>query len=119
MDRQPDFYLTAGAELDLLEEMRACWAIDRLRDSRRDDYMLVEISPVLIGQPFGLGDKDISLLILSSRHVGQTLFPITEWPSYVYVARMIDISILTTKVFRPEQVEYVAKATIYQTREFI
>ena len=114
-ERAPDFYLTANAEFDLLAEMRACWSIDRLRDSRRDDHMLVAIQPLLIGQWFGLGDRDITQLILSTPHEGCTLFPITEWPSYVHVARIVDDSILATRVFRPEQVEYFTKAALYRT----
>ena len=117
MSRAPDFFLTSGGELDLLVEPRACWSVDRLRDSRRDDYMLVEIQPSLIGQCFGLGARDISQLILSSRIEGDTLFPITRWPLCVYAARIVDDSILETRVFRPEQVEYITKAYLYPTAD--
>lgn len=87
----------------------------RLRDPVRDDYMLVEIEPALIGQPFGLGDRDISRLILSTRHQGYTLFPITEWPSHVYVTRILDEAILQTSSFTKEQIELIAWARIYRT----
>jgi hypothetical protein len=89
----------------------------RLRDRVRDDYMLIEIEPVLIGQPFGLGDRDISRLILSTRVQGHSLFPITEWPSSVYVARILDEAILQTFSFTKEQVELIAWASIYRTLE--
>jgi hypothetical protein len=89
----------------------------RLRDPVRDDYMLVEIEPVLIGQRFGLGNRDISRLILSTRVQGYTLFPITKWPSPVYVARILDETILQTFSFVKEQVELIAWATLYRTLE--
>lgn len=117
MNKSPNFYLSAAGEFEPLREPRACWSICRLHDSIRDDYMLVEITPPLIGQIFGLGDKDISLLILSTRHKGFTLFPITEWPCSVYVTRILDDRILETKSFNVEQVQLIAWAILYHTYE--
>lgn len=111
----PDFYLSAAGEFEPLSEPRACWTMGRLSDLQRDDYMLVAIDPPLLGQEFGLGDKDITLLIVSTRHKGQTLFPISEFPSYVYVARMLSDGIVDSKRFTADQVEYIAKATLYQS----
>jgi hypothetical protein len=77
--------------------------------------MLVEIQPALLGQPFGLGDRDISQLLLSTRYQGYTLYPITKWPCPVYVARVLDDTILQTLSFTKEQVELIAWATIFRT----
>jgi hypothetical protein len=77
--------------------------------------MLVEIKPALIGQIFGLGDKDISHLILSSRYEGYTLYPVITWPCPVYVARILDDTILQTLSFAEGQVELIAWATIFRT----
>jgi len=51
--------------------------------------MWVMIDPPINGQPFGLGGSDIDELVLATRHEGQTLFPISEWPSYVHCARIV------------------------------
>lgn len=115
MSGAPDFFLTAAGEFEPLTQPRACWAIDRLRDAARDDYMLIEIDPPLPGQRFSLGSRDITLLLISTRHEGQTLFPISEMPAYVYVARIIDDAVITTRAFVSSQVELIAKATIYST----
>jgi hypothetical protein len=80
MDELPDFFLSSAGESELLSEPRACWSRARLRDQVRDDYMLIQIEPPLIGQQFGLGDKDISQLIISARLQGDTLFPVSHWP---------------------------------------
>jgi len=61
--------------------------------------MLIEIEPALIGQSFGLGATDIRELIISTRHAGQTLYPISEWPSFVYVARILNDAVLRTLGF--------------------
>jgi hypothetical protein len=88
-----------------------------MRDELRDDYMLIEIAPALAGQIFGLGSADISMLIISSRHCGRTLFPVSEWPSYVYVARMLDDSIASSLEFTRSQVELIAWGSLFRTLE--
>ena len=115
--QSPDFYLSTAGEYEGLAAPRACWQKARLRDEARDDYMLIEIEPVLDGQRFGLGDKDITSLIISSRHRGQTLFPISEWPSFVYVARIVDDVVLSSVSFTREQVELIAWGTLFRTLE--
>lgn len=113
----PDFYLSAAGEYTPLAEPRACWAKGRLRDSVRDDHLLVEIEPSLSGQLFGVGAAEIELLILSAKLAGYTLFPVSKWPAFVYVARVLDDSILRTRSFDKGQVELIAWATIYPSRE--
>lgn len=107
---------TAG-EYEPLAAPRACWEHARLRDAIRDDYMLIDIHPVLIGQLFGLGATDITQLIISTRHGGRTLWPISKWPCYVYVVRIVDKAILQSRVFTPEQIEPITWGTLFRTRE--
>lgn len=111
--RPPDFYLTASGECELLSDLRACRVVRRLRTQYRDDCMLVEISPPLIGQTFGLGDKDITLLLLSPRHAGTTLFPISEWPFYVYVARLVKNQAPAGDSVDANDLEVIAWARLY------
>ena len=77
--------------------------------------MLVDIEPPMLGQRFGLGASDITSLILSSRHRGQTLYPISEWPSYVYVARILNNQVPSSSVLSQEQVELVAWGAIFKS----
>jgi hypothetical protein len=89
----------------------------RMRDSVRDDYMLVGIHPLLSGQDFGLGSRDISDLILSTRLQGFTLYPITQWPVTVYVTRILDESIVRSMTFNSSQVELIAWGQLLPTLE--
>ncbi|MGI6123703.1 MAG: hypothetical protein ACOYIG_05840 [Acetivibrionales bacterium] len=107
------FYLTTAGEYKLLSKPRACWFIRRLKDANRDDYMLVKIAPPLIGQPFGLGEADVHELLLSTRHRGYSLYPVTEWPTYVYVARVVDQSVFEAESFTREQVQLIAWGMIF------
>jgi hypothetical protein len=115
MNQLPDFYLSSAGEYQPLTEPRACWTRARLRDPARDDHMLVEIDPPLVGQGFGLGDKDITQLIISGKYQGDSLFPITAWPLSVYVARILDEGIVESRSFTRDQVELIAWAMLFRT----
>jgi hypothetical protein len=77
--------------------------------------MLVEIEPVLLGQPFGLGARDVSILVLSPFFKGTTLFPIERWPYQVRVARLLDEAVLKTKTIEAKQVEGIAWGSVFKT----
>ena len=117
MDRAPNFFMSTAGEYEPLAPPRACWERARLRDVVRDDHMLIDIEPALDGQRFGLGSTDITQLIISARHRGQTLYPVSEWPSFVYVARVLDNAVLESRAFTREQVDLVAWGTLFRTRE--
>ena len=55
--------------------------------------------------------------IISTRHQGETLFPITTWPASVYVARILDENVSEARTFKREQVELIAWAMIFSTRD--
>jgi hypothetical protein len=110
-----DFYLSAAGEFEPLREPRACRALRRLRGHNRDDYLLIEIAPPLIGQYFELGSKDITLLVLSPKHPGTTLQSISEWPFHVYVSRLKSNQEPEGNSFTAEDIEFIAWASLYPT----
>ena len=116
MEHQADFFLSAAAEASGdMAIPRACWAKGRLRNSRRDDYMLVEVEPPIIGQAYGLGGQDITEVIISSRHRSFSLFPVSDWPCDVYVSRILDDRVVNTSVVEEGQIELMAWGRIYRT----
>ena len=115
MTKPPDFYLTTAGEYEPLSAPRACRQRARLHDDVRDDYMLVDIDPPLSGQRFGLGGADVMSLVISSRHRGQTLYPVSEWPSYVYVARVVDNEIPSAGALSKGQLELIAWGAIFKS----
>ena len=117
MKQAPEFFITTAGEYGPLAEPRACWPRARLSDEIRDDYMLIEIDPALIGQPFGLGATDIRDLIISTRLEGCTLFSISKWPTLVYVARILDDAVLRARTFTGGQVELIAWGALLRTHE--
>ena len=110
----PDFFL-ASSEGYHMEEPRSCQRIKRLRSSNRDDLLLVKIEPPLIGQPFGLGARDIDTLIIATRHKGDSLFPIKEWPVFVHVARLLIENPDNREQVSDNEFESIAWAELYAT----
>lgn len=100
-----DFFLSCEGESDSLREPRSCWLKGRLRDDERDDYLLVEVAPPVLGQAYGLGSDEITRLILATRHAGDVLPPREGSPVHVYVLRVRDESIVAAGKFKVGQVE--------------
>jgi hypothetical protein len=118
MSNDPDFFLSVAGEMrGELSVLRSCRCKGRLRDSVRDDYMLVEIEPPISGQRYNLMDNDITELILATRLKGFSLFPVTSWPCEVYVARILDRTVVQSRIFNREQVELIGWATIFRSAE--
>jgi hypothetical protein len=116
MKEKSDFFLSAAGEMrGDLAITRACRVKGRLNDDVRNDYMLIEVEPPVIGEKYGLGAEDLTELIISSRLQGYSLFPVSEWPCQVYVARILDKAIIQTRMFNRDQVELIAWATIFRT----
>jgi hypothetical protein len=113
---KPDFYLASTEGYDL-EEPRCCFKIKRLRGSKRDDLLLIKIAPPIIGQKYGLGAANISHDVIATRFKEDSLFPISQWPVYVHVARlMFDFSEIEETV-SDKQLKEIAWAELYPTEE--
>lgn len=116
-NKQPDFYLASTECIGDLAQVRACWIRGRLSDKFRNDYMWINVSPPVIGQQFGLGDQDLHDLLIATRHSGFTLFPISEWPSYVFICQIISRKILTESKFTEKDIEMIAWGEIYRNQQ--
>jgi hypothetical protein len=111
-----DFFL-ASSEGYGLTEPRSCKRIKRVRSDNRDDLLLVKIEPPLIGQPFGLGERNIDTLLIATRHKGDSLFPISRWPIYVHVARLLIDNPERRDQIHDNEFESIAWAELYRTQK--
>jgi hypothetical protein len=109
----PDFFL-ASSEGYGLEEPRRSYRLRRMGGRSGDDYLLVRIDPPIPGQRYGLGAQNIDRVVLATKHEGQSLFPISSWPAFVHVARLLreprDGDTLTR-----EDLEEIGWAELYET----
>lgn len=113
---RPDFYL-ASSEGYGMAEPRSCWRIKRLTSLWRDDLLLIEISPPLLGQKHGLGNCDLDMVVVATRHEGASLFPINEWPLYVHVARVLAEDVTERDSLTEEEFESIGWAELYPPEE--
>lgn len=115
-ERIPDFYL-ASSEGYGMESPRKAWRLKRLRSDFRNDLLLVELDPPLIGQHYGLGEQDAHHVIVATRHKGASLFPINEWPVFVYVLLPLTGNVEERDRIHPAEYQNIAWAELYQTEE--
>jgi len=113
--KKADFYLSSSEGYGL-ETPRACYRVRSLGGRSTDDYLLVRIDPPIIGQPYGLGGKDIDMVILANRHSGTSLFPVSEWPLSVHVARIVN-KLDQKQTIEENDIESIVWAEIYKTEE--
>jgi hypothetical protein len=113
----PDIFYMASSEGYGLEEPRKCTPITRIRYDKRDDLLLVRIEPGIDGQELGLGDRTLDVVALATRHRGDSLFPIHQWPVCVHVARILTADIEQIDFLSGDDIEAIAWAELYPTEE--
>jgi len=113
----PDFFLRS-AETKEFEEIRSCKIKGQISYLDKTRGLWIEIDPSLIGQKYGLGDKDISDLILFPKFKNTGLFPISEWPFHVLVYRALDNDVYAKKKIENDQeIEMIVWASIFKNKE--
>jgi hypothetical protein len=99
-----------------------CRIVSRLENEIRDDLALVELEAPL---PDAIYDTkvdrrptvDRQRLILASRRHHLSLFPITEWPTPIYVGLLKAAIAIDQQQVRSNAITIVDWGEIYQTRE--
>ncbi len=112
--QNPDFFLVSSEGYNL-KEPRRCKKIKRIYSENRNDLLLIKIEPALIGQDYGLGEHDIDTLLIATRHEGDSLFAIKEWPVFIHVARILINNPEQREQINDNEFESIAWAEIYQT----
>lgn len=115
----PDFYLFSNEGYHLDDQIRACFKLKRLYGSNPHGYLLCAMDPPLIGQIFGLGGQDIHQVILAIRFEGDSLFPVSNWPCYVHVARSLINLDGTIDQIEKTDMELIAWAALYDSRDSV
>jgi len=110
----PDFYLSS-TDYYGFEAPRRVWRIKRIAIGRRDDALLARIDPPISAST--LKERDITLVILASRHQGCTLFPISKWPLAVHVAKPLVENVESRDHLERTEVETIAWAELYRTED--
>lgn len=117
INTKPEFYIKSTEGYEDFSFPRACYPIKRLKGEKRDDYLLIAVEPPIIGQKYGLGDKDIDFLIIATRHADTSLFPVSEWPLYVHIAYPLIENVEFISSILLKDIKLIAWGELYQTKE--
>ena len=110
----PDLYLSSTDTYGL-ETPRRVRGIKRIAIGQRDDALLAEIDP-----PIAAGtskESNTSIVILAARHKGCGLFPVTEWPLSVHVAKALVENVQGRDHLELTDVQTIAWAELYETEQ--
>jgi hypothetical protein len=116
-DRVPDFFLGSSEHRGDWARARACWLTGGLRLEDGRECVRVDVAPPVIGQPFGLGDKDIDNLILVPRWKGAVFAKTIDHPMPVLVYRILNPSMVVQDVVHDSDIKLSAWGEIYSTLE--
>lgn len=117
MVKLPDFFLGSSEHRDDWATARACWVMAHPRMEDGAKSVLVEVDPPVIGQPFGLGDKDITSLILAPRWKGSKLEETVYRPVPVLIYRIVRPGAGADGVIRGPDIKLTAWGEVYPTLE--
>ncbi len=114
MKKETTYYLSS-LESVRFEPVRECELVKQMEFDTGKQCALVKLSPAVIGQPWGLVE-DIEFFVLANRHDGEELFPISEFPCFVHVARLRSHDVMKREVISASDLENVAWCELYRTR---
>ena len=95
--------------------VRECMFLKKLRFSTGKECVLVKLSPPVIGQDYNMCE-DIEEFVLANRYEGESLFPIRNFPCFVFVARPLINNIKERDQIVKEELEIVGWAELYRTK---
>jgi hypothetical protein len=111
----PDFFLASSEGYDL-EDPRKAYLVTLIKGPN-GIFALVKIDPVIIGQQYGLGQADISEVLIAPRLEGDTLVNISRWPIPVHVFRSLIGDLSHTELISEDEMILIAWAEIYPTEQ--
>jgi len=107
-------YYLSSLESVIFESTRRCRFIKKLKFDTGKECALVEIEPPVIGEQFGIRD-DIKYVVLANRHEGSLLFPINEFPCFVFITRPLLDDIFDIEVITKDDLQIMAWGELYKT----
>ena len=89
----------------------------KITDADGGEYLWVKIDPPVMGQPYALGEKDVTDVLLSPHFQETSVFPVSQFPLPVYIYRVLDDRVFTDPHPSPSLLKLVAWGEIYATRD--
>lgn len=97
------------------EPVRECHFLRKLRFDTGKECALVRLDPPVVGQDFGSG-QDLDQFVVAARHEGGTLFPVSEFPLFVFVGLLRD-GVAGAAEISTADVQVIGWGELYRTAE--
>ncbi len=79
--------------------------------------MWIRIDPPITGQAYGLGGRDVDKVVIATRHVGSSLFPIRDRPVFIHVALPLVEDLERHETIEDNELREIGWAELYRTRK--
>jgi hypothetical protein len=113
-DTQEVLFLSS-LESTRFEPVRNCVLVRRLRFDSGKECALVRLDPPVIGQDFDSAE-DIDLFLVTPRHEGARLFPVSEFPLFVFIGLPSE-DVVGADVVTAKDVVVIGWGELYRTAE--
>lgn len=110
-------YYLSSLESRTFEPVRECRFTRLLRFTTDKPLVEADITPPVIGQPYGWGDRDISTVVLTPRHEGSTIDPISDFPLFVHIAIPHNADARIESPVDVSALQVIAWGELYRTAE--
>lgn len=108
-------YYLSSLESARFEPVRECRVERRLIFDSGKVAIEARLSPSVVGQDFDR--SDIDTVILSGRHEGAVIDPVSEFPCFVFITIPKDGDYVLQSPIRSDDVEIIGWGELYRTRE--
>jgi len=108
-------YYLSSLESKRFALTRECIFIKKMRFDTGKECALVRLRQGVIGQDYGSADT-LELFILSNRHEGENLFPVTSFPCFVFITRPLIDDIEHHDQISSDDVEIIAWGELYRSK---
>jgi len=112
---QKEVYYLASTEGYDLRQPRKLTVVKRVYNEHQVELILAEIDPVIIGQKYGLMNKDINCVVIAPRYSGDSLEHISKWPFDIHLARLLNGDGCDKEILGDNEIELIAWAELYPT----
>jgi len=109
-----DVYYLSSLDSTTFEPTRKCRFLNKLTFDTGKECVFAELEPPVVGQQFGTRE-DIKYVVLANRHEGDTLFPIKEFPCFVFITRPLIENIFNIPVITKDDLHILAWGELYRT----
>lgn len=110
-----DIVYLSSLESTRFEPVRDCRLVKQLSFGTGKQCALMKINPPVVGQDFN-ERADIDTVLIANRHEGETLFPINEFPCFVFICRPLIKGIEGRETVAKDEVEIIGWGELYRSR---